>query len=313
MFLSDGAGSDDGMDALGPQRVRAVTRLEVSPDEIETAIAAARTMQASGAPPQPIDRARRAIHPADRSAHQPVMYRTLDSDKIVATLEQLRARIFARFPQSSLSRVCAELTEVARENKARAARLAQPNWRLRGGVALFLLIGAVLIVYVARVVAASETPDTLFGLQGLETIINITVLVGAGVLFVVTFESRLKRSEALEDIHELRSIVHVIDMHQLTKDPTAGSLHGPDTAASPPRLLSPFELTRYLDYCSELLSLAAKVAALYAQSSSDAVVVDAVNDLERLTTNLSQKIWQKITLISESGRMSYPPGPIAQP
>jgi hypothetical protein len=285
----------------------------VSADEFETAIAAARTMQASGAPPQPIDRARRAIHPADRSAHQPVMYRTLDSDKIVATLEQLRARIFARFPQSSLSRVCAELTEVARENKARAARLAQPNWRLRGGVALFLLIGAVLIVYVARVVAASETPDTLFGLQGLETIINITVLVGAGVLFVVTFESRLKRSEALEDIHELRSIVHVIDMHQLTKDPTAGSLHGPDTAASPPRLLSPFELTRYLDYCSELLSLAAKVAALYAQSSSDAVVVDAVNDLERLTTNLSQKIWQKITLISESGRMSYPPGPIAQP
>ncbi len=43
------------------------------------------------------------------------------------------------------------------------------------------------------------------------------------------------------------------------------------------------------------------------------MVVDAVNDLERLTTNLSQKIWQKITLISESGRMSYPPGPIAQP
>ncbi len=36
-------------------------------------------------------------------------------------------------------------------------------------------------------------------------------------------------------------------------------------------------------------------------------------DLKRLTTHLSQKIWQKVTLISESGRMSYPPGPIAQP
>ena len=31
--------------------------------------------------------------------------------------------------------------------------------------------------------------------------------------------------------------------------------------SSPKRLLSPFELTRYLDYCSEMLSLAAKVAA----------------------------------------------------
>ena len=40
--------------------------------------------------------------------------------------------------------------------------------------------------------------------------------------------------------------------------------------------MTPFELTRYLDYCSEMLSLTAKIAALYAQSSSDAVVIDAV-------------------------------------
>jgi hypothetical protein len=128
-------------------------------------------------------------------------------------------------------------------------------------------------------------------------------VVGAGVLFLVTFEARTKRAEALADLHELRSIVHVIDMHQLTKDPTAGV----PTMNSPARTLSPYELTRYLDYCSELLSLAAKVAALYAQSSTDPVVIDAVNDLERLTTNLSQKIWQKITLVSESSRLVYPP------
>ena len=56
---------------------------------------------------------------------------------------------------------------------------------------------------------------------------------------------------------------------------------------------------RYLDYCSELLSVASKVAALYAQSLPDAVVTDAVSDLERLTTHLSQKIWQKIAMLSE--------------
>ena len=61
--------------------------------------------------------------------------------------------------------------------------------------------------------------------------------------------------------------------------------------------MTPFELTRYLDYCSEMLSLTAKLAALYAQSSSDAVVIDAVSDLTTLTTNLSSKIWQKITLV----------------
>ena len=33
------------------------------------------------------------------------------------------------------------------------------------------------------------------------------------------------------------------------------------------------------------------------QISNDPAVIDAVGDIERLTTNLSQKIWQKITLV----------------
>ena len=41
----------------------------------------------------------------------------------------------------------------------------------------------------------------------------------------------------------------------------------------------------------------AKVAALYAQSSKDPIVVDAVSDIGQITTNLSNKIWQKITLV----------------
>ena len=69
------------------------------------------------------------------------------------------------------------------------------------------------------------------------------------------------------------------------------------TPTSPVRSLTPFQMTRYLDYCSEMLSLSAKVAALYAQSFPDPVVTDAVSDLERVTTNLSQKIWQKISMI----------------
>ena len=41
----------------------------------------------------------------------------------------------------------------------------------------------------------------------------------------------------------------------------------------------------------------ARLAALYADKIHDAPVIDAVGDIERLTTNLSQKIWQKITLV----------------
>ena len=114
-------------------------------------------------------------------------------------------------------------------------------------------------------------------------------------MFAVTAENPLKRRLALGALHDFRSIVHVIDMHQLTKDPSA--MGGSRTSSSPQRPLSPFEIVRYLDYCAEMLSLASKVAALYAQNLRDPVVVDAVGDIERLTTNLSQKIWQKISII----------------
>ena len=60
--------------------------------------------------------------------------------------------------------------------------------------------------------------------------------------------------------------------------------------------MTAFELFRYLDYCSEMLSLTGKVAGLYAQSSRDAVVLSSVNELETLATGLSRKIWQKIML-----------------
>ena len=57
------------------------------------------------------------------------------------------------------------------------------------------------------------------------------------------------------------------------------------------------QLGRYLDYCSELLSVTSKLAALLVQHSADEVILGAVNEIETLTTGLSGKIWQKIRLI----------------
>ena len=57
------------------------------------------------------------------------------------------------------------------------------------------------------------------------------------------------------------------------------------------------ELGRYLDYCSELLSVTSKLAALLVQYFNDEVVLGAVNEIETLTTGLSGKIWQKIRLL----------------
>ena len=114
------------------------------------------------------------------------------------------------------------------------------------------------------------TADNVYSvLQGLEAAANLTVLLGAGVFFLTRIEERLKRRGALKALHELRSIIHVIDMHQLTKDPSAVVSVGGKTASSPARTLSRFEVTRYLDYCSEMLSLTSKVAVLFAQGFPD--------------------------------------------
>lgn len=57
------------------------------------------------------------------------------------------------------------------------------------------------------------------------------------------------------------------------------------------------DLARYFDYCSELLSLPSKPAALHAQCFDDPVIVAAVNDVESLVGDLSSKIWQKTAIL----------------
>ena len=125
---------------------------------------------------------------------------------------------------------------------------------------------------------------------------NLLLLFGGAIWFLLSVETRWKRGEVLAALHELRSMAHVVDMHQLTKDPT--TLLSAPTASSPKREMNEFQLTRYLEYCAEMLALIGKLAALYAERVRDGVVVDAVNDIENLTTSLGRKIWQKITILS---------------
>lgn len=226
------------------------------------------------------------------------MYRRLDPKQITKTLDRLGARILERFPDSGLSKVSAELSAISQESRQRTKRMARPNYGLRLLSGFVIVAGFATILFLAQLVSLQTANYEIISLmQGIDAGVSLLIVMGAAVLFLATLENRYKRREALTHLHELRSIVHVIDMHQLTKDPSVILERDRTTASSPRRPMTPFELTRYLNYCSELLSLTAKVAALYAQASTDSQIVEAVNDLERLTANLSQKVWQKITLI----------------
>lgn len=218
-------------------------------------------------------------------------YRALDPIRLVETLKRLRERIEARFPNAGLSRLCAELIQTADVAVVSAARLAAPNWTVRLAVGVIIVVGVIAQVAAAKYLRLRAD----FGLlENLEAAVNLLILFGGALWFLLSLEERFKRRRALDALHELRSIAHVIDMHQLTKDPTALLQE-----RAPPRRMTKFELTRYLDYCAEMLALTGKLAALFAERVRDPVVIEAVTEIENLTTGLSRKIWQKIGVIGE--------------
>ncbi|WP_198953768.1 hypothetical protein [Rhodopirellula sp. MGV] len=228
----------------------------------------------------------------------------LREDAILTTVVALDFRIEDRFANRGISKLCKQLREVAQQSAKTASEINEAVLWIRfvgySLAALVVLIVAAMIWSVTHSVRFKDEsigwPD-LLGMLDAGT--NALLVLAATIYFLISLEVRIKRRRALMAIHKLRSLAHVIDMHQLTKDPER-TLEGYQVAAhSPTEAMTAFELNRYLDYCSEMLSLIGKIAALYVQRFDDAVAVAAVGEVEQLTTGLSRKIWQKIILLSQ--------------
>jgi hypothetical protein len=233
-------------------------------------------------------------------------FRKLDSREIVATIEALNRRIEARFPGSGLSRVTGDLLSVGEETVTRMRWIQKPHILLRLAAAILSVAIVALIIFMVSQVHQFKFDDYTNFIQALEASISSVVFIGAAILFFISWENRIKRRRALSALHELRALAHIVDMHQLTKDPE--SYFSPaKTATTAKKRMSPFELNRYLDYCSESLALISKIAALYIQELQDPVLLDAVDDMEDLTAGLSRKIWQKITILETLGARSASP------
>ena len=152
--------------------------------------------------------------------------------------------------------------------------------------------------------------STLDLLPLIETVINDVVFAGIAVFFLYSFPERVQRGRLLNLLHQLRSTAHIIDMHQLTKDPEQLKRSFVPSAKSKPLELNRDEMERYLDYCSELLALVGKTAALCAEESRDSVILETVSTIETLTVGLSRKIWQKISNLPP-GEPAKRPGVLA--
>jgi hypothetical protein len=230
-------------------------------------------------------------------------FRQLDAAAITRTLEETGDRIRDRFPESNLRKLAAQLHVISLEAAETEQYLSRPHWPLRiaGSIAIVGLLG-LLIVAAVFTVEAPATMTLSDVLQTIEAGVNDMVFFGVAVFFFTTVEVRVKRRRALAMLHQLRSLAHIVDMHQLTKDPERLMAIGAkaEFAVTSSRPTTGIELAKYLDFCSELLSLISKIAALLVQRFDDSLVLAGVNEIEGLTTALSGKIWQKITILERS-------------
>lgn len=236
--------------------------------------------------------------PATRPARNNY-YRSLDSAGIVSAITQLYKRVCRRFPDSGLSKVAAELLQISKEAAERTAEIERAHIPLRVGTGFLLVAATASILWLIADMRLNLNITSVLDLfQGLESTINLLLLTAAGIWSLVSLEARIKRTAALRMLHELRVLAHLVDMHQLTKDPKSFS-DAPDEQHPPGTTLTTLQLTQYLDYCCDMLSLIGKIAALYAQYFNDRVELQAIDEIESLTTSMSRKIWQKIMILHE--------------
>lgn len=228
--------------------------------------------------------------------------RHLSGERVQATVIALRDRIAIRFPDNRLTEVAAELVglvdHVDQHTRDTQRRVVRTTLVARVLAAVALVLAGTLLALALRQVLTNTGGQGTTWIPLLESTINTMILIALGVLFLWAVPERRERKGLLSLLHQLRSVAHVLDMHQLTKEPGRLRRGYVATAHSLPNDLTADQMYDYLSYCIELLSLIAKTAALCAERSSDDTVLDTVSDVETLTTELSSTIFQKMAQLS---------------
>ena len=222
----------------------------------------------------------------------------LEHRRLLAMLDTQVETVEQRFPGRGLVEVAKQVRGAAARAPALCDHILRPNLLIRSSV-LFLGVAIVAGLIVKMSDLNFGSADGWAVLEGLEAAINTAVYMGIAIFFLVSVETRRRRDRALTALQELRALAHVLDMHQLNKDPERLIFVRESANDEEKSSLAPFLLERYLDYTADLLAMVGKLAAWYAQRITDPEVLLAVNELEQLTGGLSLKIWQKIQIVNQ--------------
>jgi hypothetical protein len=226
---------------------------------------------------------------------------TLVPSQLAATCTALADRIHASFPGRGFDRHAQWFAEHAERILAQGrSEIRAPAWLRRitdiGGVAAVTLLIVTSLLCVRRVGDIDNLPTYLSSLDAFFTVLAATV---AGGFTMRSIRHRVEQNRALRELNKLRSFAHVTDMLQVSKCPTRLLYREqPNT----PGLGDDDDVRRvseYLAYGAELQSITAKVAAVYGDWISDAVVHAAIDDIEHLCADLENKSLQKVLLLEQ--------------
>jgi hypothetical protein len=225
-----------------------------------------------------------------------------DPAKLMDTIERVVAQIETEFPRADLLQVGRSVLEQARKAEARSSLIQKTNPWLRIGIVLVLALGFTAAFFVVQKIRRfPDTGDLFVIFQGLEAVLNVVILSGAAVFSIVTIETRWQRKAALKEINATISLIHVVDMHQLGKHAIIAEMR----SATQDDLLKDgyytlAQINRYFDFCSELMSLAAKITLIYEEKLADTVITDAATAAAQLATALSNETYQKMILMDRA-------------
>lgn len=228
-------------------------------------------------------------------------YRALDPGKLKGSIEKIANQVRIVFPDSGLSGLAGDMTLVTNETIELADEIRKPMWWVRGVAAVLILLALIWPLLLAPFLDFKETFTSLAEfLEATDAGLHMILVIGAGVIFLVSWEDRIKRNKALDSLSTLRSIAHIIDMHQINKDPGFEPIEDEDSRLvdDGKTVKNDSELAIYLDFCSDMLSVIGKLGAYHLQYYQDRVVLEAVNEIESLSNGLSRKLWQKIMVIN---------------
>ena len=117
-----------------------------------------------------------------------------------------------------------------------------------GAIGVFAVPGVIFILWL--MVAQIDDTDIAKLQAGVALLALLVGALHSGWRLLV----RQRRSRLLEQLYAIRDLAHAVDLMQVSQPTEQYLIPGEASAASPKRHMTDFELSRYLVYCTFLLS-----------------------------------------------------------